>query len=344
VATGIARRIRPIWVAAVVVVLAVAGLLTPGFASANPGSHHPQSIAAVQQRLGRLVLRNTQLVEKFNQARLLVQQRQAEAEAAQASADKAQAALDRANTTFEQMVQAQYETGQLSAAGALLSSDNGNNYLDRLATLDLMSNRDADVVAMLDHARRDAAQQNEVAQQALAAATEQRDAVLQQRHDVARQMSKYKRLLGVLTARQQAAYLHEVSPAVTASRLERLPIPGTKADRVAVDFALRQVGKPYVFGSAGPSSFDCSGLTMAAWHAAGVALPHSAAGQAGYGHHVAESQLRPGDLIFFYQPIDHVTIYIGDGLMVSAPTEGMPVQVVPLSYFQSDYAGATRLG
>jgi cell wall-associated NlpC family hydrolase len=98
-----------------------------------------------------------------------------------------------------------------------------------------------------------------------------------------------------------------------------------------------------VFGAAGPSSYDCSGLTMAAWARAGVSLPHSAADQYNYGTHVPEYALQPGDLLFFYQPIGHVTIYIGDGLMVSAPTEGEDVQVVPLSYFQSDYSGATRL-
>jgi cell wall-associated NlpC family hydrolase len=82
---------------------------------------------------------------------------------------------------------------------------------------------------------------------------------------------------------------------------------------------------------------------MAAWQHGGVSLPHSAADQYNYGHHVARDQLQPGDLIFLYQPIGHVTIYIGDGLMVSAPTEGENVSVVPLSAFDGDYVGATRL-
>ena len=72
-------------------------------------------------------------------------------------------------------------------------------------------------------------------------------------------------------------------------------------------------------------------------------LPHSAADQYNYGHHVSRNALQPGDLIFFYQPIGHVTIYIGDGLMVSAPTEGEPVQVVSVASFDSDLTGATRL-
>ena len=73
---------------------------------------------------------------------------------------------------------------------------------------------------------------------------------------------------------------------------------------------------------------------MMAWAAAGVSLPHSAASQYNYGNHVSRDQLEPGDLIFFYSPIGHVTIYIGNGLMVSAPTEGEPVSVVPLALLQ----------
>jgi cell wall-associated NlpC family hydrolase len=82
---------------------------------------------------------------------------------------------------------------------------------------------------------------------------------------------------------------------------------------------------------------------MASWAHAGVSLPHSAADQYNYGTHVPLSELVPGDLIFFYQPIGHVTIYIGNGMMVSAPTEGQNVSVVPLSAFNGQITGATRL-
>jgi cell wall-associated NlpC family hydrolase len=110
-----------------------------------------------------------------------------------------------------------------------------------------------------------------------------------------------------------------------------------------VNFALAQVGKPYVFGAAGPSSYDCSGLTMASYAAAGIGLPHSALMQYNYGTHVSYSQLQPGDLVFFYQPIGHVAMYIGHGMLVSAPQPGQNVMIVPLAYFRSDYVGATRL-
>jgi cell wall-associated NlpC family hydrolase len=98
-----------------------------------------------------------------------------------------------------------------------------------------------------------------------------------------------------------------------------------------------------VFAAAGPNSYDCSGLTMAAWKHGGVSLPHLASAQYNYGTHVSADALRPGDLVFFYHPIGHVAIYIGRGLLVSAPQTGENVKIVRLSYFMSDYVGATRL-
>lgn len=107
-----------------------------------------------------------------------------------------------------------------------------------------------------------------------------------------------------------------------------------------LDFACAQLGKPYVWAADGPGSYDCSGFTMASWAVAGVALPHSSRLQYSEGTHVSRSELQPGDLVFFYSPISHVGIYIGNGYMVHAPHTGDVVRVAPLS---SGYAGATRL-
>jgi cell wall-associated NlpC family hydrolase len=109
-----------------------------------------------------------------------------------------------------------------------------------------------------------------------------------------------------------------------------------------VNYALAQVGDPYVYGGAGPDAFDCSGLTMAAWAAAGVALPHSASMQASAGTPVSISSLMPGDLVFYYSPISHVGIYIGNGQIVHAPYPGLSVQVVPVT--SMPVALAVRVG
>jgi cell wall-associated NlpC family hydrolase len=119
------------------------------------------------------------------------------------------------------------------------------------------------------------------------------------------------------------------------------PAP-TAAAQVAVDTALAQIGKPYEWGGAGPYSFDCSGLTEYAYAAAGVFLPHSSSMQSTMGVPVSEADLQPGDLVFFYTPVSHVAMYIGNGEIVQASTYGEPVAVTELAYMP-DYVGARRL-
>ncbi len=108
-------------------------------------------------------------------------------------------------------------------------------------------------------------------------------------------------------------------------------VPASGGAQTAVRYALAQVGDPYVYGAAGPDAFDCSGLTMAAWAAAGLSISHSASIQASAGTPVSISALQPGDLVFYYSPISHVGLYIGNGEVVHAPHPGSSVEVVPLN-------------
>ncbi|MFJ9678299.1 NlpC/P60 family protein [Streptomyces sp. NPDC101194] len=105
----------------------------------------------------------------------------------------------------------------------------------------------------------------------------------------------------------------------------------TKAEKVLA-FARAQLGKPYVWGATGPSSYDCSGLTQAAWKAAGVDIPRTTWDQVKIGTKVATADLRPGDLVFFYDDISHVGIYKGDGMMIHAPKPGANVREESIYY------------
>ena len=105
--------------------------------------------------------------------------------------------------------------------------------------------------------------------------------------------------------------------------------PNTAA-QIAVDTALAQQGKPYVWGGTGPGGYDCSGLTFSAYQAAGVAIPRTSRAQSTAGVPVDKANLQPGDLIFFYNPVGHVGMYIGNGQMVHSSTYGKPVAVVPV--------------
>ncbi len=109
----------------------------------------------------------------------------------------------------------------------------------------------------------------------------------------------------------------------------------------ALAFAKKQIGERYRYGAAGPNAWDCSGLTMKAWKsAANVKLPHSARGQFKKGKKVSKSNLKKGDLVFFYSGISHVAIYAGDGYVVHASRPGKPVAKIKMKYMP--YKGARR--
>lgn len=154
----------------------------------------------------------------------------------------------------------------------------------------------------------------------------------------------------VLSVGDGNAHLHRVLAAATVyatAMQNRAPINPIAMS--AINFAIAQIGLPYVWGGNGPqqghAGFDCSGLTKAAYATAGIELPRTAHAQFFATKRVAPDEpLQPGDLVFYGNPntkIHHVGIYIGNGQMINAPTFGMPVQVA--SYRFSDYAGAGRL-
>jgi cell wall-associated NlpC family hydrolase len=329
-------------VGAAVIVPSVAGA-TP---DPTPTSH--QTIGSVQQRLGALALKSDQLVEQYNQANIAYQATQNSAAKAAAAYQVAARRLTKAREEFATAAAAQYEGGAFSSTGALLSSDNGTSYLDQLDTLTMLSSHNAQVVSSFAATQKRAATAKQHSADLYHQAKKKFEAVAAQKQQTTAQIAKYTKLLATLNAQQRAIWEAQMSPTVSQrsiNQVRQITNLGVTSDQVrtAIKFALAQIGKPYVYGSAGPSSYDCSGLTMASYQAAGISLPHSAAAQYNYGHHVPYSDLQPGDLMFFYQPIGHVTMYIGNGLMISAPQTGEDVKVIPANSEDSDYTGATRL-
>ena len=138
-------------------------------------------------------------------------------------------------------------------------------------------------------------------------------------------------------------YLASSTKKTAAVRAPVVSRPGSTKGASALAFAKKQLGKPYRFGAAGPTSYDCSGLTSASWRAAGVTLPRTAAQQYKQGRRISKSSLRPGDLVFFYsQNPSHVGIYAGGGQIIHSPRPGKKVEYIKMSYMP--YAGAVRPG
>jgi cell wall-associated NlpC family hydrolase len=164
-----------------------------------------------------------------------------------------------------------------------------------------------------------------------------------QQQQLQQQAAQYEADFQRLTAAEQARITTSLAgPSLAAPRAD-VVVSGAPNEVVAtaIRTALAQVGKPYVFGATGPNGFDCSGLTSFAYAAAGVSLPHSSAAQSRLGVAVSRSDLQPGDLIYFYSPVSHVGLYIGNGKMVHARTYGQGVAVTSVD--MSGYAGARRV-
>ncbi len=130
-----------------------------------------------------------------------------------------------------------------------------------------------------------------------------------------------------------------VGPSANAGAASGPLPPPSGGAATAIAWAQREIGTPYVFGGAAPGGFDCSGLMMFVWGKAGVSLPHSAAGQWDATTRVPMSQIQPGDLVFYYQPVDHVGMYVGGGQMIVADHTGTLVRYASIDRPGLDGAG-----
>jgi cell wall-associated NlpC family hydrolase len=299
-------------------------------------------VTSVTAQLRTIAQQNEQISEQLNLVVADVAAKQQSLAAAQSAAASAAAQYAKERALLAATFTAQYEGGgSFSRTGALLNSSSDAAYTDKLTTLDLMSAHRSDVLTKVGSARTASDKAQASADSLLKEATVKQDELKKQQTALAADQKTYESLLLTLTAQQRTAYqsVGEVSQDISQYMIHA----GPAAAQTAVNFALAQVGKPYVYAASGPGAYDCSGLTAASWEQAGVKLPHNAAAQYNYGTHVAEADLQAGDLIFMYHPIGHVTIYIGNGLMVSAPEPGDHVKVVTVASQQNIYVGATRL-
>jgi cell wall-associated NlpC family hydrolase len=351
-----AARLRAVIIG--IVAAGSAAFLIPTIAAAVPSDPATETIASVTQRLDRLSKQSESLAEKYNGAQITLTARRKSADKAQNALRSAVAAYQTARAQLADTVKSQYEGAQFSTAGALLTSTTDANYLDKVEALNLLNAHRSAVVAELIVAKGNADNAQNAAADALQQAKTVRDTVRKQRADVEVQTKKYTDLLATLNAQQQEAYLDRNAPTTAQlATTTEAPAPpaqpaappavggGSAKAQTAVAYARAQLGKPYVFGAAGPDAFDCSGLTMMAWAAAGVSLPHFAPSQMQSGSVVPidVSAMLPGDLIFLYPDVGHVEIYAGNGMAISAPQPGDVVKYVSVAYDMPSIVGVRRI-
>ena len=311
----------------------------PGTAVAAPGDVTDPAQAA---QLVADASRQLEIVtEQVNEAKVVLEQQQAAvASAGQAAAD-AQTRLDALDGQIRQLARSAYTSDGFSRLDVMLTSGSAEEFVHQLGTLDAIAGYTNDQVAEVAAAADDAEQARASADEAEAQAQESYDEIAAQQKDLEAQIADYQRQYDALTVPQQQTVLR--AEGGDAQAVPSGVIAASAAAQQAVDTALAQVGDPYVWGAGGPDAFDCSGLTQYAYSAAGVSLPHSSKSQAGMGQMVSVSELQPGDLLFFYSPTSHVSMYIGNGQMVHASTPGKPVHVASFDSMSGDFTHARRI-
>ncbi|MBN9607959.1 MAG: hypothetical protein BGO26_06315 [Actinobacteria bacterium 69-20] len=282
---------------------------------------------------------------------------QAEQTAAAAAEESGRAAMEAAELQSQarEFASAAFRGAQLSTVSALLTSDSAYDFLDQAQMLDQVATTTQatlDAAAAAERAAREAedaaadaaarARAAKRAADAAAAAADRATVEVQHRQAALRdQAAQYRALTRQLTqdernqaiAAQQRAYEQQAAataePAVPAPPPQQQSAGASPAGQVAVAAALSKLGARYVWGASGPNLFDCSGLTSWAWAQAGVSIPRTSRDQSTMTT-VPLDQLRPGDLVTYYSPVSHVAMYIGNGKVVQASTESMPVYISSL--------------
>ncbi len=335
--------------------------LLPGTAVADPErASSPEQAAQLAADAGR---RLEVVSEQVNEAREVLTQQEAAAEAADRALADAQDQLRDLDGQIRQVARSAYTSGDDTFAGLdlLMSSDSADEFVSSLATLDHIAAHTTGVLAEVGEAAAAAQQAQADADAAEAEAEATLEELSAQEAQLEDDIADYRAQFDALTeaerqaalaaqeagaaaeaAAQAAAAGGAVGESAPAAAAGPAPAPqaaavaapqapaggGSGAAQAAVQTALAQVGDPYVWGAGGPNAFDCSGLTQYAYAAAGISLPHSSRMQSQMGTAVTRSQLQPGDLVFYYSPVSHVSMYIGNGQMVHASTSGSPVKVV----------------
>ncbi|MFB7262662.1 NlpC/P60 family protein [Streptomyces nojiriensis] len=259
--------------------------------------------------------------------------------------------LNTARSALGTLAASQYRSGSLGTAVQLALSSDPQEYLSQAAFISRAGDRNAAGITTVRRRLDEVGKLREQAAGRLADLRSRQDELAGHKAVIEEKLTAAKNLLARLTAEERAAYEAQspggpaaapAASAATAPANGAAPAPPSDGSRAAraVAFAYGAIGKPYVWGATGPGSFDCSGLTQAAWRSAGVSLPRTTYTQINAGRRVSRDQLAPGDLVFFYSGVTHVGMYVGNGQMIHAPRPGSTVRLAPID--SMPWAGASR--
>jgi cell wall-associated NlpC family hydrolase len=322
-------------------VIAALGISTLGgsMLTTSPVFADPD-IDDVQVRVERLYHEAEQASERYNEVREELKSAEAQLDLLHADLERQKAKVDGVREQVASSVVSQYQGQALSSTTRVFLSEDPDAFLSQLSTVSAYNDQQAQMMAEFATQVKQLEMREEAAQRELAEIEKAKEQLAEEKAEIDAKASEAESLLDELESEERARLAEAPSRSAARAPIRNVAVSGSAG--AAVNYALSQVGDAYVYGAAGPDAFDCSGLTMMAWAQAGVSLPHSSSGQMGSGTPVSQSELQPGDLVFYYSPVSHVGIYIGNGQIVHAANPSTGVQVTGVT--SMPYSGAVRPG
>jgi cell wall-associated NlpC family hydrolase len=317
--------------------LAILAVVLIAVAATNTTAYAQPSVSDLEAQINQAWNTLEPLVEQYNMVHGQLQANQAKSAALQAQMKPLQLQVDLVLARVGAMSSSLYESGPLSKVSAMLASGSPANLIDQLSTLDVLARRQTDTVqGASDLVTRYDSEKRPL--DALIAVEAQQDA------DLATKKATIEQQMASLQQLRQQAY---GASGMAGGSIRPAACPfvlGTGKGAIAAKTACDQIGKPYVWAAAGPKTFDCSGLTLYAWAAVGITLRHYTQWQWEDTKPVTRAQLQPGDLVFYFKDLHHMSIYVGGNWVVHAPTSGDVVRMTQLDNPYLPIAGFRRPG
>jgi cell wall-associated NlpC family hydrolase len=327
-------------------ILVIALLLgfTPSTSWAAP------TVANAQREVDRLRTLAAEKYEAANEATIRIKQLERETAVLENKESALRKELDAAGLTLSRIAVSQYTDAGLGKGLDLLFSSDPAQYLADAGALDMVTRKFAQQLREFAVKKQNVEATQLVVADRTSLLKAERVKLNRQVAAAKEDLAKAQRILNNLKKedRERLARLEaeRENKILNDSKKYAQSYKGDNTrGSIALKYALAQVGDVYVWAAAGPTRWDCSGLTMRSFQKAGVSLPHSSRIQIKYGKNISASSLKPGDLLFFGKPISHVSMYMGGGKMVQAPRPGKKVEVVNFTkmFGKKPFVGARRL-
>ncbi|MEU6748071.1 NlpC/P60 family protein [Spirillospora sp. NPDC046719] len=308
-------RVRALTIAGALVALSITPHVVVPHSLSMAHADPDPSAKELKDQAFKLADQLEKLTEQYNGLKVKLEQSQQAAKVAAGNAERQQKSLEGLREKVGSLAATSYMQGGTDPTVSFISAQDPQVVLDRAATLNYFATQDSTQVLGLMQAMQSAQRARKSAEERAQQVTQLKAQLTAQKKKVT---SAYEKVRGKAVKKDP-------------SLLAKLPVIGEGKAAEALRYAMSKLGSPYVWGAAGPTTFDCSGLTMWAYKQVGINLPHYTGSQWNAGTHVSESQMQPGDLIFFYSDLHHMGMYVGGGKMIHAPHTGDVVRIASLA-------------